>query len=87
MRRLLRRLRRRQDAWAIPGVIYACSARCGALFELRGGLWWGNTNPEDYPERWGKFGAWEDVELHDADCAAYLRRTYGGGVRRRKYAN
>lgn len=82
---MLGRLRRRPDRWAVPGERYECSPRCGYLFELRDGVWWGNTNPEDYPDRWGKLGAWADIEEFDGDCAAYLQRTYGGpeaGARR-----
>lgn len=73
----MKSFRRRPDRWAVPGQTYTCSLRCGYLFELRDGSWWANTNPEDYPDRWGELGRWSAVEELDADCAAYLQRTYG----------
>lgn len=78
MRRLLRRLRRRPDAWAVPGMTFPCSLRCGYLFERRGDVWWANTNPEDFPNRWGTVGDWADLRQEFADCAAYLGHAYGG---------
>lgn len=67
--------RRRRDRWA-EATTYVCSDRCHALFQVRDGSWWGNTNPEDYPDRWGKIGTWGDLEEMFGDCSAYLRRTY-----------